>query len=537
MELISGEWGKAKVFYLPFITYGATDYLAGITLATGDVTISKDGGAFVNIETLPTIIGKWMFITLSPTEMQAGTIAFQVIDQTATKLFEDTGAILSTNISELFLKQLILIESQRGSHSGEGEMIFWDPGNATGKASDSNSGLAYHEPKLTYNYNGANGVHDLLVDNDHQIIKGISGPGGGPTTVNEYIHVDLSYSFLRCDGRDWLFKAIHNEPSAILLSAEGIELSGCRVETKETGSQDAVIISGPGFVKIISVHVDLSRGSGILISNSSNNLLENFLIQDAALGGSGHAVRILGDALETTRNLIGSGRIFSNGNGGQTDGIRLDGEFCIHNFIHGGEKNLIIHDNTGWGINEVNDADETIIVGPTVHTGHNTLGQINLTGSVSTKENTEQWATATALAAIDTKIDAIPTERVNVVGGGGTSTPAYAEEGESSTIIRGDTVNIGRYASGDRTANRLFFAASLSYGDASHVVDEIECNVGDYDTVEDRTSYLISFVKASTNSVTPGTYKGETVIRDADGVSNEVTTDHFDFIVSGRVID
>ena len=137
MELISGEWGKAKVFMLPFVTAGGTDFLTGVSFATGDVKISRDGAAFTNIATLPTVLGAWMIITLSAAEMQATNIAVQVIDQTPSKVFEDTGAILSTNVAEFIHKLFSLIESHRGSHTGSGEMIYWDPigGN------DSNSGL------------------------------------------------------------------------------------------------------------------------------------------------------------------------------------------------------------------------------------------------------------------------------------------------------------------------------------------------------------------------------------------------------------
>lgn len=536
MEIISGEWGKPKTFMLPFVTYGATDFLTGATLAEGDVKISKNGAAFVNLATLPTILGKWMIITLSADEMQSGYIAIEIIDQTATKVFEDTGAILATNIKEWMRILFTLIESQRGSHSGEGEMIFWDPDNVTGVATDTNSGFVYHEPKLTYNYNGANGVHDLLVDDGHQIIKGISGPGGVPTTVNEYIHIDKSYSFLRCDGRNFLVKATHNESSAILLSAEGTEISGLIAETKETGSQDAIAITGD-FAKIKNVWVDQSRGNGILIDNASSCILDEFLIQDAALGGSGHAVHILGDASATERNLVGAGRIFSNGNGGSTDGIRIDGEFCDHNFIHGGKSQLIIHDNTGWGINEVNGADETIIVGPTVHIGHNTLGQVNLTGEESTITNTEQWATADDLAILQNSVNAIPTSSgISVVAGGGNADPTYAEKNERSEIVQGDVVSILRYLEGDHSSKTIFFGAKIESGDASYAVGVIQCNNISYSAVTDKTSYAIPFIASDTENTSASIYNGETEIRDIDGISNPVTGDRYDFEVIGQII-
>ena len=123
MEMVDCKFGASKVFLLPLIEYGATDFKTGVTLATGDVKISKDGGAFANIATLPTIVGAWMIVTLSNTEMEAGYIAVQVIDQTATKIFEDTGAILTTDIlnkiwdERLFIHCKPFVYRIRGSDS------------------------------------------------------------------------------------------------------------------------------------------------------------------------------------------------------------------------------------------------------------------------------------------------------------------------------------------------------------------------------------------------------------------------------------
>ena len=114
MELVSSAWGVSKTFDLPLVTYGATDFVTGVTLATGDVKISKDGGAFANIATLPTINGAWMEVTLSATEMEASRIKVQVVDQTATKIFEDTGAIMST-----FLMATVATEATLESISGD----------------------------------------------------------------------------------------------------------------------------------------------------------------------------------------------------------------------------------------------------------------------------------------------------------------------------------------------------------------------------------------------------------------------------------
>ncbi len=392
-EIITGEFGKAKTFALPLVTFGATDFFTGASLIAGDVKISKNGGAFTNIATLPTVLGAWLIVTLSPTEMQAGFVAVQIIDQTGPKVFQDVGAVVTTTAQSWQQILYSLIESQRGAHTGVSEMIYFDPigGN------DANSGLTLNEAKLTYNFNGAGGVHSLLVDNEHQIIILLPNASGAPTVVNEYIEVDKNYTFLRGPGRDFQIEATHNEACAVAATAEGVELTGFRVRTKPTGSQDGICTTGD-FTAIRKVWVDFSRGSGIVIDNASNNILEDFLIQDAAVGGSGHAVHILGNNSLTTRNFIKSGRIIENNVGANTDGIRVDGANCIHTFIIGGEPGgLIIHDNSGWGINEISGANHTIIVGPRIHLQHNTLGPYNLTGAESIIENTTQWAEATQL--------------------------------------------------------------------------------------------------------------------------------------------
>lgn len=67
-------------------------YKANPTIAAGDFQVSKDGGAFANLNTLPTVTpasGVAVKITLSATEMNADNVFVQCIDQTATKEWAD----------------------------------------------------------------------------------------------------------------------------------------------------------------------------------------------------------------------------------------------------------------------------------------------------------------------------------------------------------------------------------------------------------------------------------------------------------------
>ncbi|MCK4794605.1 MAG: hypothetical protein KAV87_63330 [Desulfobacteraceae bacterium] len=537
MELVASKWGETKTFMLPCVEYGATDFLSGVTLAIGDVQVSKDGGAFANIATLPTILGKWMIVTLSAAEMQAGYITLQIIDQDATKIFEDNGAILTTNLESWYLALFSLIESQRGSHTGVHDAIYWDPigGN------DANSGFGFHDAKLTYSFNAPSGVHSLLNSNEHQIIFALPNASGSPTTVNEYIEIDKPYTFLRGPGRDFLIEATHVEASAIKSSAEGVEFSGFRVKTQALGSQAGIITTGD-FTKISNVWVDYSRGSGIKIDNASSCILSDFLVQDAALGGSGHAVHILGDTTDANRNIIGSGKIFSNGNGGDTDGIRIDGANCLHNFVTGGDTGIYIHDNSGYGINEVNGADGTIIVGPTVHIGHNTLGDILLTGAESTEENWQQWAKHTDMQTALDGIAAIPTNPVTVASGSGTATVGYAQQSTTVTIVQGDKINVPFEITGDYSSKRLFYGAKANLSDTTYAMGdnaggagEIEIIGHTYDALTDLTIGLIPLTAAHT-AVSAVVYQSEIEARDADGLSNPITPIRFKLDVAGEVI-
>ena len=464
MELVACEWGQSKTFMLPFVEYGATDFKTGASFEAGDVKISKDGGAFANIASLPTVLGAWMIVTLSVAEMQARYITVQVIDQTSTKVFEDTGVILTTDERSWHQALFALLESQRGSHTGRHDIIFWDPIGGD----DSKSGLLFHGAKQTYNFNGGGGVHSLLVNNEHQIVILVPNASGGPTTVNEYVEVDKAYTFLRGPGRDFLIEATHNETYAVLASAEGIELSGFRTKTKSSGSQDAIGATGD-FCKMRKLWVDYSRGSGIKIDNASHCELDDFIIQDAADGGSGHALHILGDTLPTERNIIGSGRIFSNGNGGGgADGIRIDGANAIHTFITGGADGLFVHDNTGYGIQEVNGADETIIVGPTVHIGHNTLGdEPELIGASSTAENWQQWATAEALAEVPTD------PPVNIISAlSGSISVDSVKNGGTVILYQNTAMAIPVDLEKDMTGRKIFFSAVRDLDDAEYSIPD-----------------------------------------------------------------
>ena len=56
--------------------------ISGASFATGDVTVSKDGGSFVNTTNLPAVSGYQCTLGLTASEMDASTVTVKIIDQT-----------------------------------------------------------------------------------------------------------------------------------------------------------------------------------------------------------------------------------------------------------------------------------------------------------------------------------------------------------------------------------------------------------------------------------------------------------------------
>jgi hypothetical protein len=105
-----GKYGTQTTFEFPMVKRGVVDLAvsADWTPATGDTKISKDQGNVANTTNNPAAIGGtgsalWS-ITLTATEMQAASIAIQIVDS-ATKAVEDQMLRIYTygNASAKFL--------------------------------------------------------------------------------------------------------------------------------------------------------------------------------------------------------------------------------------------------------------------------------------------------------------------------------------------------------------------------------------------------------------------------------------------------
>ena len=97
MEILR-KYGAATTILFPLVDRDAVDFESTpVTFASGDTKISKDEGAFANTGSNPAHEGNGIYsLALTATEMQAARIAITIIDQTATKLWEDQAALIAT---------------------------------------------------------------------------------------------------------------------------------------------------------------------------------------------------------------------------------------------------------------------------------------------------------------------------------------------------------------------------------------------------------------------------------------------------------
>ncbi len=97
---------------LRFVVY-AQDGLkyAAPTFVAGDVTISKNGGAYVNTTNLPVAVGSSWYLTLTAAELTASSIHILISDVTATQIWLDTELNVEThgNASAMYAFDLDIV--------------------------------------------------------------------------------------------------------------------------------------------------------------------------------------------------------------------------------------------------------------------------------------------------------------------------------------------------------------------------------------------------------------------------------------------
>lgn len=146
------------VIRVPIVKRGVVDFAVGAdwTPATGDVKVSKDGGAAANIGTLPTAVamgnGAFWEFTLTGTELSAQTVVVTVADS-ATKAVEDQCFVVETygNASAMYQADLsaanlpanaVQIGGTAQTGRDLGASVLLSSGTGTGQVSLSSGKIA-----------------------------------------------------------------------------------------------------------------------------------------------------------------------------------------------------------------------------------------------------------------------------------------------------------------------------------------------------------------------------------------------------------
>lgn len=150
-------YGEAFGLSVPLVARASRpDFKANPTIAAGDFKISKDGGAFSNLATLPVVSpagGVSVSIVLSATEMTANEIVVQGIDADgaewddvfiniipAAQYAEPTGVPAATSTLKDKVNWLFMLSRNRRTTNGITEIVYADNGTtvvATGTKGDA----------------------------------------------------------------------------------------------------------------------------------------------------------------------------------------------------------------------------------------------------------------------------------------------------------------------------------------------------------------------------------------------------------------
>ena len=104
MDIYGPKKNTAFTAYVRLITYNGGDFQSNPTLATGDAKLSGDDGALGNLATLPSVspaASIWVKVVLAASEMNYDVVKIQLIDQTATKEWEDETIVIYTTAQGL----------------------------------------------------------------------------------------------------------------------------------------------------------------------------------------------------------------------------------------------------------------------------------------------------------------------------------------------------------------------------------------------------------------------------------------------------
>jgi len=281
-----------------------------------------------------------------------------------------------------------LVELLRPHHTGTGIIWFWDPYGGD----DTNAGDHAHRATKTFAR-----AHELVNDNNHDIIVCVSGDPTGVTFTNEQILITKNYVFVRGPGRDFHMHCNDDNLAAVDMQGDGCEISGMLLTTESTNTI-ATIKCSASFPLIENIYIEDS-GNGILIVDGAYGIIKNTRVGHS----TGYGVRINGGSQHFTldHNHIGSCT---------EDGVVIDVTTGHEVTFKNGN---VIHNNGGYGIN-ITANSTGVQIGASNSIANNALGNVNDLGGGTSHEKQD-----IAILNADTLLttDLTPYDDVNTLGG------------------------------------------------------------------------------------------------------------------------
>lgn len=186
-------------------------------------------------------------------------------------IFQDrSGTISSVNITAL----QYIVEALRPSHSGFGNVYFWDPVDG----SDTNTGLGPHTAFKTFAK-----AHATVTDGGNDIIFALSTNPAGPATTTERVQITKSGVRLRGPGRgSFTVAPIAGATPAISITGRDAEISG--ISVAPTVAMMGVSIEADDFL-LADVECRDIDGHAFNILNATRGVLRDCRVLNATSHG------------------------------------------------------------------------------------------------------------------------------------------------------------------------------------------------------------------------------------------------------------
>lgn len=260
-------------------------------------------------------------------EAGANPVAPSAYTQVTTQ--QSSSATIITPQSDTNL--VYLVESLRNSHPAFGNVYYWDPYGGL----DTNTGLTPSAAVKTFAY-----AHSLSIatPSNNDVIFCRSSDPSGTTVVDEVLNITNHNLKVRGPGNSVQIIPSSTSSPTINIDADNVEVSGFYIETADTGTQNAITVTGNNIL-LRDSWINNTRGHGISASSSARLRILTSVIENCGGSGTGNGIN-LGNT--TTQSLI-SKCLISN----CKNGIVLSGTGLTENVI----ENCLVFKNITKGVN------------------------------------------------------------------------------------------------------------------------------------------------------------------------------------------